>query len=373
MDWHATKTTIDYRRYISRTLSVIIIDCQKTIDNRALGPGCVHGEKMTATGAGLYDRVVVALDRAWRSLVTVLDSRAGLAQEDQKTLVAAADAVSDFAANHPDALEAHVATMAREVVKDWGGQRCSALFGEVRDSARGQPYARVLAALSPDGLVKAFAALWRFDRRTADLCAGRALEGLVRRARAETLGALELPPEAYDALHALAGLAPLPDILPPDVTRLKPTDVDQLFEIYTAMPIAELEQRLRGHGHLRGRFLADGESLGRSVLRDAQWLARRHIDRHALATALMARFDRPSAEGGSGGTLLVSTTHLYDPFHTIDVYPVHGRGTADLRVGWLPRKQIPSLAIETIRRGCFFASGVTRADPSFLSKWLELR
>ena len=43
---------------------------------------------------------MVALDRAWRSLVTVLDSRAGLAQEDPRTLIAAADAVSDFCANH---------------------------------------------------------------------------------------------------------------------------------------------------------------------------------------------------------------------------------------------------------------------------------
>jgi hypothetical protein len=317
---------------------------------------------------------VVALDRAWRSLVTVLDVRAGLAREDQRTLMAAADAVSDFCVNHKGVLEDHIGHQAREVVKDWGGQRCSALFGagEVRDSARGTPYYRVLASLSPDGMLRAFAALWRFDRRAGELCPGRTLEALAKHARRETLAALELPPEAYDALHALAGIAPLPDILPPDVTTLKAQDIDSLFEIYTATPIADLEHRLRGHGHLRPRFLADGESLGRAVLRDAQWLARRKITRQAMSMALQARFDRPSSES-SGGTLMVSSAHMRDPFHTIDVYPVHGRGTAEMRVGWLPRKQIPNLAIETIRRGCFFASGVSRADPSFLSKWLDLR
>ncbi len=303
----------------------------------------------------------------------MLDSRAGLAQEDARSLMAAADAVSDFCAMHKGILEDHAAHHAREIVKDWGGQRCSALFGEVRDSARGQPYARVLAALSPDALLKTFAAFWKFDRRTGELCPGRSLEALAKRAKPTTLGALELPPEAYDALHAMAGLAPLPDILPPDVTSLKPHDIDSLFEIYTAVPMPELEHRLRGHGHQRTRLLADGESLGRAVLRDAQWLARRHLDRHAVASALMARFDRPSAESSSSGTLLVSPGHARDPFHSIDVYTVHGRGTADLRVGWLPRKQIPSLAVETIRRGCFFASSITRADPAFLSKWLELR
>ncbi len=321
----------------------------------------------------MYDRLVVALDRAWRSLVTVLDSRAGLAQEDSRTLIAAADAVADFCVNHPGALEGHVGASAREVVKDWGGQRCGALFGEVRDSARAQPYAKALASLSPDGMVKSFAALWRFDRRAGELCSGRALEALVRRAKPATLSSLELPPEAYDALHALAGLAPLPDILPPDVTGLKPHDIDSLFEIYTGVPIAELEARLRGQGHQRARLLADGESLGRAVLRDAQWLARRQIDRHAVSRALMARFDRPSSESSGGGTLLVSPGHARDPFHTIDVYPVHGRGTADLRVGWLPRKQVPSLAIETIRRGCCFGSGVSRADPAFLTRWLDMR
>lgn len=304
----------------------------------------------------------------------VLDARAGLAQEDQRTLVASADAVSDFCANHKGTLEDHIAQHARDLVKDWGGQRCSALFGmgEVRDSARGTPYARVLAALSPDGMLRAFAALWRFDRRAGALCPGRSLEALGKQAKRETLASLELCPEAYDALHALAGLAPLPDILPPDVTALKPHDIDSLFEIYTAMPIADLENRLRGQGYQRQRLLADGESLGRAVLRDAQWLARRHLTRHAVSAALASRFDRPSSES-SGGTLMVSPTHVRDPFHTIDVYPVHGRGTADIRVGWLPRKQIPSLAIETIRRGGFFASGISRADPSFLSKWLGLK
>lgn len=317
---------------------------------------------------------MVALDRAWRSLVTVLDARAGLVQEDQRTLIASADAVSDFCASHKGVLEDHIGHQAREIVKDWGGQRCSALFGasEVRDSARGTPYARALAALSPDGMLKAFAALWRFDRRAGALCPGRTLEALSKRAKRETLDSLELCPEAYDALHALAGLAPLPDILPPDVSSLKPHDIDSLFEIYTAMPIADLENRLRGHGFQRARLLADGESLGRAVLRDAQWLARRKVTRHAIANALMGRFDRPSSES-TGGTLMVSPGHTRDPFHTIDVYPVHGRGTAEMRVGWLPRKQIPSLVIETIRRGSFFASGVTRADPSFLSKWLDLR
>ena len=317
---------------------------------------------------------MVALDRAWRSLVTVVDARAGLAQEDQRTLIAAADAVSDFCAMHKGVLEDHVGHQAREIVKDWGGQRCSALFGvgEVRDSARGTPYARVLAALSPDHMLKAFAALWRFDRRAGELCPGRTLEALARKAKPATLASLEVCPEAYDALHALAGLAPLPDILPPDVTSLKPHDIDSLFEIYTAMPIAELEHRLRGHGHQRARLLADGESLGRAVLRDAQWLARRHVTRHSVASALMARFDRPSSESASG-TLMVSPGHARDPFHSIDVYPVHGRGTAEMRVGWLPRKQIPNLAVETIRRGCFFASGVSRADASFLTKWLDLR
>lgn len=316
---------------------------------------------------------MVALDRAWRSLVTVLDAHAGLTQEDPRALAAAADAVADFCVDHPGTLEAHAASHGRELVRDWGGQRTTALFGEVRDSAREQPYGRALAALSPDALVKAFAALWRFDRRAAALCSGRALQTLTRRARPETLGALELPPEAYDALNALAGLAPLPDILPPDVASLRPPDIDALFEIYTAIPIADLEQRLRGHGHLRQRLLTDGESLGRAVLRDAQWLARRDVDRHVVARALAARFDRPSAELPGGGTLLVSATHVRDPFHSIDVYPVHGRGAADLRVGWLPRKQLSSLAVETIRRGCFFASGVTRADPAFLTRWLELR
>jgi hypothetical protein len=325
---------------------------------------------------GICRRIVfvVALDRAWRSLVTVLDARAGLAQEDQRTLVAAADAVADFCAIHKGALEEHIGHHARDVVKDWGGQRCSALFGggEVRDSARGTPYARVLAALSPDGLLRTFAMLWRFDRRAGELAPGRTLEALGKQAKPATLSSLELCPEAYDALHALAGLAPLPDILPPDVTALKPHDIDSLFEIYTAMPIAELEHRLRGHGHQRTRLLADGESLGRVVLRDAQWLARRRVTRHTIASALMGRFDRPSSES-SGGTLMVSPGHVRDPFHTIDVYSVHGRGTAEMRVGWLPRRQIPSLAVETIRRGCFFASGVSRADPSFLTKWLDLR
>jgi hypothetical protein len=304
----------------------------------------------------------------------VLDARAGLVQEDQRTLIAAADAVSDFCVNHKGVLEDHISQHPRDIVKDWGGQRCAALFGgsEVRDSARGTPYARALAALSPDGMLKVFAALWRFDRRTGALCPGRTLEALARKAKRETLGALELCPEAYDALQALAGIAPLPDILPPDVTSLKPHDIDSLFEIYTAMPIADLENRLRGNGHLRVRLLADGESLGRSVLRDAQWLARRKITRHTIATALMARFDRPSSEA-TGGTLMVSPGHVRDPFHTIDVYSVHGRGTAEMRVGWLPRRQIPSMTVETIRRGSFFASGVTRADPSFLSKWLDLR
>lgn len=304
----------------------------------------------------------------------MLDVRAGLAQEDQRTLVAAADAVSDFCTTHKGVLEDHIGQHARDIVKDWGGQRCTALFGvgEVRDSARGTPYARVLAALSPDGMLKAFAALWRFDRRAGALCPGRSLEVIGRQARHETLASLELCPEAYDALHALAGLAPLPDILPPDVTTLKPHDIDSLFEIYTAMPIADLENRLRGHGFQRQRLLGDGESLGRAVLRDAQWLARRHISRHAVSAALAARFDRPSSES-SGGTLMVSPTHVRDPFHTIDVYPVHGRGTADMRVGWLPRKQVPSLAIETIRRACFFASGISRADPAFLVKWLGLK
>lgn len=304
----------------------------------------------------------------------MLDARAGLAQEDPRTLIAAADAVTDFCAMHKGVLEEHIGQHARDIVKDWGGQRCSALFGagEVRDSARGTPYARVLAALTPDGMIKAFATIWRFDRRAGALAPGRTLETLARKARPETLASLELCPEAYDALHALAGITPLPDILPPDVTALKPHDIDSLFEIYTAMPIADLENRLRGNGFQRQRLLADGESLGRVVLRDAQWLARRKMTRHAISTALQMRFDRPSSES-SGGTLMVSTGHVRDPFHTIDVYPVHGRGTAEMRVGWLPRKQVPSLAIETIRRGCFFASGVSRADPSFLTKWLDLR
>ncbi len=317
----------------------------------------------------------MALERAWRSLVTVLDERAGLIREDARTLAHAADAVIDFSVNHPGTIEQHLGEHARELVRDWGGQRVSALFAEVRDSARDTAHARLLAALSPDGLLRGFAALWRFDRRTGELCTGRALQALARRASPASLAALELPPEAYDALHALAGLAPLPDILPPDLGGLRPHDIDQLFEIYTATPIAELEARLRGTGPQRGRFLADGESLGRSCLRDAAWLARRSLDRHALARALAARFDRPSHDGGSGGgkagTLLLTAAHDRDPFHTIDLYPVHGRGTATLRVGWLPRRQIPSLAVETIRRAGLFGSAISRADPAFLSRWLQ--
>jgi hypothetical protein len=281
--------------------------------------------------------------------------------------------VIDFCANHPGSLEAHLGERARELVRDWGGQRLGVLFAEIRDSARTTPHARVLAALSPDGLMRTFAALWRFDHRAGELCPGRALQDLARRADPRTLAALELPPEAYDALHALAGIAPLPDILPPDLSRLRPHDVDGLFEIYTGVPIAELETRLRGNGALRGRLLGDNESLSQVCLRDAAWLARRNIDRHAVSRSLAARFDRAPSDSSAGGTLLVAPGHLRDPFHTIDVHPVHGRGGADLRVGWLPRRHIPSHAVETIRRACFFGSAVSRADPAFLTKWLELR
>jgi len=317
---------------------------------------------------------VVAPDRAWRSLLTVLDARAALIQEDPRLVAAAADAVVDFCGTHPGVLEAKLGEHGHELVRDWGGQRMGALFAEIRDSARTTPHAMALAALSPDGLVRAFAALWRFDRRAGELCPGRALQALAQRAAPSTLAALELAPEAYDALHALAGLAPLPDILPPDLTRHRPPDIDALFAIYTGLPIAELEARLRAGTARRPRFLLDGESLGHAVLRDATWLARRQLDRHALAQALAARFDRPSAAGGGGaGTLTVSPDHARDLFHSIDVYPVHGRGTAELRVGWLRRRQVSSLCIETIRRAAFFAGGVTHADPAFLERWLELR
>jgi hypothetical protein len=324
-------------------------------------------------GGGRYDRDVVALERAWRGMLTVLDARASLVQEDAKVVSAAADAVIDFIANHPGTLEAHVANHPRDLVRDWGGQRVVALFAEVRDSARATPHARMLTALSADGLMRVFASLWRFDHRTGELCPGRALQALAQRAAPATLGALELSPEAYDAIHALAGLAPLPDILPSDISGLRSHDVNALFEIYTGTPIADLEARLRGHGHQRGRFLADGESLAAACLRDAAWLARRRIDRHSVGRALAERFDQPSSKTGGAGTLLVTPGHVRDPFHTIDVYPVHGRGTADMRIGWLPRRQIPSMAIETIRRACFFGSSVSRGDPAFMTKWLELR
>ena len=50
----------------------------------------------------------------------MLDARAGLAQEDQRTLVAAADAVSDFCANHKGVLEDHIGQHARDIVKESG-------------------------------------------------------------------------------------------------------------------------------------------------------------------------------------------------------------------------------------------------------------
>ena len=308
---------------------------------------------------------MVARDRAWTSLVSLLDVRAGQLVATPAQTAAAAELVADFVKTHPGALEEAAGDQLHALFGDGFG-RPAALFGALGPDEDDRPYAAALRALSPDGLVRAFATLWRRDPRIGERVSGRALQSLARRAAPSTLAALTLPPEAYDALHALAGLAPLPDILPRDLAGRSRAEVESLLSIYTGLPIADLEARLRGVRH-RDAFLAEGESVAEVILRDARWLADRGIDRHQLAHALAARFDQqaPALAPGAAG-------HEWDPFHTIDLYPVHGRGAAELRHGWPRKRSIPSLAVETIRRACFFEGDVPyRVEPARLLRFLR--
>jgi len=313
---------------------------------------------------------VVALERAWRSLMAVADARAGVVA-DPGALAMAVEAVVEFAGAHPGALEQRLGRAVADVVGH-GGRRVAALFTALAPDEQVRPYAAAVAALSPDGVIRGFARLRHAGIPVGDLCPGAGLQALVRRVAPATIDQLALPPEAFDALHALAGLTPLPDILPAQLAALAPAEVETLIEIYTGLPIAVLEARMRGGGG-RTPVLGEDESLVGVILADAGWLASRRLDRHLLAARLAERFARLRAGERVAHCALTDLDEVdLDPFHTIDISPVHGRGRVGLRIGHLRPWRVAAHTVETVGRACFFGGHVAgRVEPARLVRLLD--
>jgi hypothetical protein len=292
---------------------------------------------------------------------------------DGGTAIAGDIAIAGFVAARPGEFEGEVLRRIRELAATPGSLGNDALsnFLEALDPMRWQrTYAAFDAALG----LELFEYAQR-DRLLAPTTEHNSFHTAALWVRRAPTAADQLTPEMRDVLRALVDGAPLPAILPDDLSGRTGDDIGGALAAYVGGTVDELHARLLPGALSGAGFVRDDDRIGDIVVRDAATLRARGITRHAVAdrltAVLRANAPIPGLEVWSQGYL----GHQQDPFHTYDVYELHGhfgardfairRGAVEVRGG--------DLQVPLIRRACFFGGpGCYRLEPDALIDVLEL-
>lgn len=236
-------------------------------------------------------------------------------------------------------------------------------------------------------------------------------EFFARRPGVEGLDLLDLPRGMRESLRSRITGDPLPDILPARLDELSPDDIAAIFEDYTGLTIAAIEQALLPGQASDTGFLAPGERLGEVIAADARRLRELGVSRHALADRLdlaLLWHERPAERsatlpemsddfGGSRAKAarlagLARSTGLEGeddaPFEIVNKLAYTGyqedpffwgqhRASRDFDIRSRRHPQLrifgSELAVPLIRRACFFEGRVQyRIDPELAARVLGL-